>query len=189
MGGSCQRFRHWAHSCPSPLAPPPHPSVCGSPGVEGLCFRCSEWEEGRAVPARAAWPHPWVPGSMEVKGQWELGQGPGRLLCAVAHSHSPGLQKAAPGLLTPLLPFSVPLAAFFGSPDKSQGILSLSFWLQSLSCTSCKMLPLSTLSSSCLSAPFFSLDGLLGSMPGLFKQLAAFLAHERRPVPVGKRDG
>ena len=89
----------------------------------------------------------------------------------------------------PPLPFSVPLAASLGSPDKSQGILSLPFWLQSLSCTSCKMLPLSTLSSSCLSAPFFSFDGLLGSMPGLFKQLAAFLAHERRPVPVGKTDG
>ena len=46
----------------------PHPSVHGSPGVEGLCFRCSEWEEGRVVAAGAAWPLPWVPGSMEVKG-------------------------------------------------------------------------------------------------------------------------
>lgn len=47
--------------------------------------------------ARAAWPLPWMPGSMEVKvpliftwkGQWELGQCPGHLLCAAAHSHSP----------------------------------------------------------------------------------------------------
>ena len=47
--------------------------------------------------ARAAWPLLWMPGSMEVKvpllftwkGQWELGQCPGHLLCAAAHSHSP----------------------------------------------------------------------------------------------------